>query len=794
MWVSISRFIIRKRFTLLIVLGLLTAVMAYTARKAELSYEFAQILPMDDPDFVDYIKFKEMFGEDGSVLVVGIEDKNIFQLDQFNDWYDLGNEIREMEGIREVVSIARIYNVSKNDTVRKFDFNPVFASKPTTQAELDSLSELVYSLPFYNNLLYNKETGATLMAITLDKKILFSKDRVALVQSVKERADAFSKKYNVPVHYSGLPYIRTMISKKIAAELELFLFLAGVVTAFILFLFFRSFTAVLFSMLTVGVGVIWSIATIVILGYKITILTGLIPPLIIVIGVPNCIFLLNKYHTEFTIHGNKIKALTRTIQRIGKAALMTNATTAVGFVAFAITKSAILREFGVVASINILIIFLLALILIPIIFSYLPEPSTRHTKHLENKRMKKVVGKLDEWVHYKRRYIYVSTFIVVAVAIIGVTRIKAEGYIVDDLPQKDPIYQDLKFFENNFKGVMPFEITIDTHKKNGIMNLPTMRRVDELQQLIAEYPHFSKPVSIAEIVKFSTQAYYNGNESQFRLPNDQEKNFILSYVPRSRSGSDMLKSLVDSTRQVTRISVQMADIGSAEIEQLLPVLKPRIDSIFNPEKYDVKITGTSIIFLKGTKYLVQNLIVSLIIAVFVIALLMSLMFNSFRMVVISLIPNIIPLLFTASIMGYFDINLKPSTILIFSIAFGISVDNTIHFLAKYRLELKSNYWNIGKSVTMALKETGVSMIYTSIVLFFGFSIFTASHFGGTIALGLLVSITLFVALLSNLLLLPSLLMSLEKAMTAKALKEPLIDIYDEEEDIQLEDLEIKRNF
>lgn len=766
--------------------------MGYKAKTVDLSYEYAQLLPSNDPDFVNYRQFKSIFGEDGSVIVIGVKDKKLFQLETFNDWYELGNNLKKIEGVQEVVSIARVFNITKNTEQRKFEFKQLFKNKPQTQQELDSLLEIVFNLPFYRELLYNPENKATLMALTLEKKIINSQERIEVVHQIKKITENFSKKNNIQSHYSGLPFIRTIISGMVAKELELFLVLAAVVTAVILYLFFRSVPVVVFSMIVVGVGVVWSLGTMSLLGYDITLLTGLIPPLIIVIGVPNCIYLLNKYQIEYINHGNKIKALTRTIQRIGNAALMTNATTAIGFVAFTITRSTILKEFGVVASINIMLVFLLSLILIPVIFSFLPPPSTRHTRHLKSKRTNKMVEILNKLVHTKRRIIYIVTVVTVAFALFGITKIKTAGFIVDDLPQDDPIYVDLKFFESNFRGVMPFEISIDTEKRNGVMNLNFLRKVDELQDLLNEYDEFSRPVSLAEVVKFATQSYYNGNPSRYNLPNEQERNFIFSYIPRGKGENQLLKSFVDSSRQITRVSVQMADIGSVKMEELKQELKPKIQTIFNDEDYKVILTGTSLIFLKGTQYLVDNLIISVVLAIIVISLLMSLMFMSIKMVLISLIPNLIPLLFTAALMGYLGINLKPSTILIFSIAFGISVDNTIHFLAKYRHELRFNKFNISKTVGIALRETGVSMIYTSIVLFFGFSIFTASNFGGTVALGLLVSITLLVAVISNLLVLPSLLLSLEKSITAKAMKEPLIQIYDEEEDIELNELEIRK--
>jgi len=522
-------------------------------------------------------------------------------------------------------------------------------------------------------------------------------------------------------------------------------------------------------------------------------LTGILPPLLIVIVVENCIFLLNKYHNEYRSHGNKVKSLSRVVQRIGNANLLTNTTTAAGFAAFIVTGNKILVEFGIIASINILVAYFLSLFLVPIFFSYLPPPKPRHIRRLDKSNVGKIIEKVVHQVLNHRRPIYIVLIIAVAIGIIGITKLKSTGNIVDDIPHKDPLYQDLLFLEKHFKGVMPIEITIDTKKRKGVMKLSTIRKIDKLQKIMATYPELSKPLSVAEVVKFSKQAFFNGMKKKYSLPNNQEKNFILSYVPDMESNKKtIINSFIDTSLQVTRISTQMANIGTKDIKRITEDLKPRIDSIFSPEKFDVTITGTSTVFLKGSEYLVKSLLTSLLLALIVISLLMALLFTSTRMVIISLVPNLVPQIMTAAMMGYLNIPIKPSTILIFSIALGISVDNAIHFLARYRIELKLNDWRIKDSVISALRETGFSMVYSSVVLFFGFIIFVLSSFGGTESMGYLIAFTLIVALLSNLFVLPSLILSLDKWITTKSFKEPLLEIFDEEDDIELDELEIEQ--
>ena len=792
MWKYLARLILRRRYWNLIFIGLSTIFMGYWATKVKLSYEMTPILPASDSTSIEYNQFKETFGQDGSVLFIGVQDENIFRLDHFNGWYDLTRQVRDIGGVEEVVSVTRLFHLKKNEESKKFDFLPVFDKKPESQLELDSLMNVVFSLPFYDGLLLNRETNVTMMMVTLDKEVLNSKQRVRLINDIRVAGDIFSKNHQVELHYSGLPYIRTITAKKVEDELKFFIVMALIVASVLLMLFFKNFRIVLATMVIVVINVIWVFGLTALMGYKITMLTGILPPLLIVIVVENCIFLLNKYHTEINKHGNKIRALTRVVIYIGNANLLTNAVTASGFIAFTITGNQLLYQFGIVASISILVANFMTLFLIPIFFSFLKPPHRGHTQHLEKGVVSTLVNHIVHTVQTRRTIIYTVAIILVFVGIYGISKLKTTGNIVDDIPKKDPLYVDLMFFEEYFKGVMPFEISIDTKKKRGVLQLATIEKIEELQQLLSEYPELSKPLSVTEVVKFAKQAFYGGNPKMYSLPNNQEKNFILKYVPQLESGKqNILHSFVDSNLQVTRISVQMANIGTKDIQRIKDDLTPKIDSIFPPDKYNVVLTGTSVVFLKGTNYLIGNLIESLILAVILIAGLMAILFTSARMIVISIAPNVLPQILTAAMMGFLAISVKPSTVLIFSIALGISVDNAIQFLSRYRLQLRLSNWNIKQSVLQALRETGFSMIYSSVVLVFGFGIFIMSSFGGTEALGYLIAFTLLVALLCNLFILPSLLLTMDHWITTKKFKEPLLEIFDEEIDIELNDLEIE---
>ena len=778
-WSALARFILRNRTFLLILIALITFGLSTQWENMRFSTTEANLLPDDHFVNLEYNTFLDKFGEEGNLIIIGVKDSSLFTPEKFKAWNKLSQDILKYKEIDFTISIGDLLKLEKRKDTTAFRLVPFIKDSIFTDKKLKSYQyELYNKLPFYNGLVYSPNKQSIRTAIYMDKSIInTSVRRDFIIDDLVPIINKFEKDTGIRVYTSGMPYIRTLNSQNIIDEIGLFVGAALLVTSLLFFFFFRSFRATIIAMFTVIIGVMWAFGVLGLLEYEITVLTALIPPLIIVIGIPNCIFLINKYQQEIKLHGNKAKSLQRVITKVGNATLMTNLTTASGFATFILTNSVLLKEFGVVASINIITIFLLSLFIIPIIYSYLPPPKEKHLKHLGKNWIIQFVNWTEHMVKNHRIAIYIISVSVLCISIIGINNIGISGSIIEDMPKKTEFFKDIKFFEKEFEGIMPLEILIDTKRKKGVLSLASLKRMDKLQAYINEVPELSKPLSVVELVKFSKQAYYNNNPEYYQLPNSQERTFLLSYANSVTESSHFLENYVDSTGQFARITTFMKDTETERFDRIEEDLKSEIKKIFPKERYNVILTGKALVFQKGTKYLVNNLIVSLSLAIFLIALFMAWMFRSFKMILVSLIPNLLPLIITAGLMGFIGVPIKPSTILVFSIAFGISVDDTIHFLAKYRQELIANKWKIRKSVYAALRETGVSMLYTSIVLFFGFSVFAISSFGGTVALGILVSITLLFAMLSNLLLLPSLLLSLERSIAnKKTLKKPSIQI------------------
>jgi uncharacterized protein len=766
-WEKLSGLILKNRITILILIFAITIFLALQWRNLSLSYQEANLLPKDHIANIEYNQFLDKFGEEGNLIVIGFQDTTFFTPKAFSAWNELMSGIKSCQEIDLVVSISDLKTLEKDTIQEKFQLIPFFdKNKVQNSAYLQQIkSDLFNNLPFYEGLLFNKETGSIRSAIYLKKSIINTKLRAPFIlKNIVPRIEKFEKQTGIDLKVSGMPYIRTINSENMKGEIGLFIGAALFITSLIFFLFFRSFRATLISVFILIFGVIWSFGTLALFGYKITILTAIIPPLIIVIGITNCIFLINKYQQEIKMHQNKAKALERVISKIGVSTMMTNLTTAAGFATFMITGNDLLYEFGLVTSINVITVYLLTLLVVPIVYSFLPMPTDKHLFHLSKNYISNLLIWVEKIVRHKRKSIYVAYGILLIFSLIGISQMKVSGSLIGEMPKSASFFKDILFYEKEFNGVMPLEILIDTKRKKGVMKLSTMKKMDELQTTIESIPELSKPVSIVNLVKYSKQAFYNGKPEYYELPTTQEQVFILSYAKNATNNNkdNLMKSYVDSTGQYARITTFMKDIGTEKMAIIEQKIRTEIVKIFPKDRFEVTVTGKAYVFQKGTSYLIDNLIESLIFAIFLIVLLMIYLFRSYKMVLASVLTNVLPLIITSGLMGYFGIPLKPSTILVFSIAFGISVDNAIQFMAKYKHDLIDTKGKIKLSIFSALKETGISTFYTSIVLIFGFAIFTLSSFSGTIALGGLISVTLLFAMFANLLVLPALVLSFEK--------------------------------
>ena len=762
-WDKVANLILRNKLLFLTIITIATLFFISQWRYVSVSYVQRSILPEDDPYQQEYARFKKVFKSDNNLILLGVKDTALFTKAKLNAWIDLSKKLRSFPEIAQVISIENLNVLQKDTANQKFVLKKILQKPVQNDTEAQNLKQRLFdSLPFYEGMIYNKN-GAVQTVVLLKPDIVNSKKRVDfIINKFIPLIEDFEKQMQTDIKVSGIIYIKSLNAIVLKKEIPFFIFLSVIITGLIILLFFRSLSPLGISILIVGIGVFWSFGILGALGFKISILTAIIPPLVIVIGVPNAIFLINKYQQEILLHGNQARSLQRVISNTGNAILMTNVTTAIGLGTFVIVNNNLLREFGIVASLSILSIFILSILLIPIIYSYGKPPKDKHLKHHKKSWLIKYIEWLINTVRHRQRAIFGIAILLLILSLIGATKMRVSGSMLADFPKNSGFYKDIKFFEREFGGILPIEFMIDTKRKKGALRLPTLKRMNRFQEEINDLPELSHPVSLVNLAKYAKQTFYNGDPQYYQLPSTHEKNFILPYLKNSGGDTKLLTSYTDSLQRYLRITSFMKDIETEQMEKIEDYLEMKEHKYFPANKYEVLMTGRAKLYLKGTHYLINNLIISLGLAIFLIFLFIVWMFNgSLKMALISVIPNLLPLLITAGVMGFAGIPLKPSTILIFSIAFGISVDDTIHYLAKLRHELKQHKGHVKRSVYKSLKETGVSMFYTSVVLFWGFATFLLSGYGGTKALGGLVSLTLLIAMFSNLLLLPALVIFMD---------------------------------
>lgn len=868
MWRKIAAIILRNRLYLLAITLLLTCFFGYFVfTDLKIDTRYGVILPSDHPAQKNYKNFTKLFGEDGSTLVIAISSKNLYTDTKFHAWKKLGEQINKISGVESVLSEPRLIYLENDKVNRKFVAHNVFYdSKTNEERSIPEIKKVIKQNPFFDGLIYNDSTEVTLMLVEINKDFLEDKTKSKVVLEIENLTQKSKTKLG-KIYFSGLPHIRVALAKRILNEMYLFLGLSLLASIFLIFYLFKSVRIILLCGFILGVSIIWALGMAVLFGYPLTAMMALVPPLLVIIGIPHIVYIITCYHQEYVNSNNNIKAILVTTRYIGPVTMLMNLTTAVGFITF--TSSERVTEFGIISSVNVMVLFVLTLYLVPVFLSYYGEPNKKHMGHLTKKSSFAFVNIIMAIVTKRRRIVYFITVLLIGLGAWGATKISVTGNVIADVSVKDPIAQDLKYLEKSFGGSIPFEIVIHLAESKDVMSKDLMKNIEQVQLFLEKDTLFSKSLSNVDLIKFANMAYHNGNPNYYIIPRTKAELAILKrYYDASYAdftsvsdGRISLKGLQTKERKPLRIRLQIKDIGSFDLLNKLRRLEIQVDSILNPndeqwktykhkwdegkvtyfdslmeytplknglidflsaknpelrfkleesdsllqtyrndksisatldkllkeQRHEFHFTGIAVLVAEGTKYLVENLWEGLLFTVILITLLIILLFRSFSIYLATMIPNLIPLIITAGIMGFFKIPLKPSTIMIFGIALGITVNDTVLLLGKLKQKLKTNP-NISRieALMQALEESAMAMAYTSVILIFGFIMFIFSKFLGTQALGLLISITLVIGMFTNLILLPSLMLSFHHRINYKNLIESELFEEDDESTAQSE--------
>ena len=398
-----------------------------------------------------------------------------------------------------MLSVVDAPRLVKDPQRTRFVLKPLFLPFPETQTALDSLLQQLRQQTFYEGQLFSQ--NAVLMIVTLKKEVFDTKDRYQLMDDILAQGATFSQQTGIHLHYSGLPYLRYMGSTVVQSEIHLFLMLSLLLTLGIFYVIFRSFKMVLPCALLVAIMGFSVFGTIAFLGYKITLLTALIPPIIIIISVTNCVYMVNKYHQAYTQHKDKEQALRQTVAQIGRVSFITNLTTAIGFMVLMLVKVVVLQEFGLVAGINIMMTFVLTMALLPTFLSLLPAPTAQQTRHVESPFIQALLRGLYRLIYARPRTILLIGAMLMALAVYGGLQLRVNSYMRDDISSGETVREDMLFFEKHFKGVMPLEVVIDTGQKKGFLKRSTQAKIEELEIYLSQFPSISEPLSMKSIPK-----------------------------------------------------------------------------------------------------------------------------------------------------------------------------------------------------------------------------------------------------------------------------------------------------
>lgn len=751
-WSRAAQWILDHPRLIVAAIGVLTLAFGVAMFQLETDHTAGNFVSDEDEFVREFQEVSRVFGRSETILYVVFHETDVFD-DAFLEQMDgLTKRLARFEGVDNVLSLTNVPHLDRRDG--ELVTAPVY--RPGLSDE-DSRRRFVRQ-PFLEGLLLSEDGSATVMMVRIDPVFNATPARVDLVNAIESSADELPGE----VALAGFPYLRTNYAQRVTREAPLFTVLALIVSLVFLFLTFRSWRAVLLPTVIVTLGIIWTFGLMALLGQKLNIVTSVLPALIVIIGMATAIHLTTKFFDQYDLLRDRRAAVQATVRTVGVATFLTCLTTAIGFAVLTLSGNRLLIGFGVFASVGIMILYLLSITLIPIAYVRLRDPRENVMSLATHDRFARF---FDAKARLIRRFsgVFVGVAVtLVVVGVVGASQISTDIFVFSDFFEDDPLRQDLAVFEGEFGGVLPMEVVIESEREGRFKTLGSMRQLEQLQLQLASFEPVGLNLSPVDLVKMGNQAYFGGHPGAYRLPSGYELPFLQDALGRFIGGAgdttlmDQLPLLVDSTFTRARIFLGVQDIGTERMNMLADTVSALARARFEGSEYDVTVTGTAIMSTRSGESLVRNLIVSLSVALLIISLLMALLFRSRALTFISLAPNVIPLLVVGGAMGFFQITLKPSTALIFSLAFGIAVDDTIHFLAKYRIHRVDGH-SRDEAIRMTLRQTGKAILFTSLILMSGFLVFTLSSFGGTVNMGALTALTLAVALIANLFLLPALL-------------------------------------
>ena len=736
-------------------LSLLMLFLGYRATKLQFDYDFEKFFPQEDADLVFYQEYRNTFENDNDFILIGVENyEGIFQQSFLKQVELFTEELRTLPHLREVISPLEMKYFELGSMGIGFNQKAYFHPDAPELYREDSLRLTAIQEPI-----------AEMVSIPNNSIILVIKN---IQFPSKEESDELATELQALVNSQPFDEVHTLgkiMGQKTYIEVLKVEFLTFMlISIFVLIVFlivaYRSAWGVLIPLATVLLAVIGSLGFMELSGTPLNMMTTLLPVIMLVVGMSDVIHLVSKYLEEIRMKRDKLTAIRNMLKKVGVATLLTSLTTALGFITLIGVNMEPIQDFGVFTAVGVLLAFVLSILFIPAIFMLIKTPKIVNDERLQN-GWERGLGKLFLILSRNRKKVLIIYGLLTVVLLLGASRIQFDYYLMQDLDEHQPLMKDLRFFQKQFGGIRPFEMAIIPQKEYKVSDFEVMKELEKVTSYLDSTYGVNQLVSPALPYKYLNKILRNGKSDYYKIPKSEKRYTFLKEKIEPFKEKMVDHQLFSETEKIGRINGRMVDPGSRTMLERNELLRNFIAEQVDTSIVQFKLTGTPAIIDESGRYVSRNIVIGLLIAFAIIALSMGVLFKSIKVALISLVPNIFPILLTAGFIGFAGIDLNMSTAIVFTIAFGIAVDDTIHFLSRYRQEMR-----MGSSNLIGLRRTfistGKAIIITTIILLGGFGSLVFSDFLSTFYIGLFVCMTLISAVITDLTLLPMLLLAGKK--------------------------------
>lgn len=740
----------RKLCYLVIALVLaITGFNAYHASQLKFDYDFDHFFPQGDEDLAYYNDYRAQFGNDNDYILLGIDaPKSVFEPTFLAKIDTLSEFLKKQRHIEVVASPTTL----RNPVIESFGLFEIPYLHPYEPEKLASDSALIFKTPGFVNSFFSQDGRSVSIALRTTPNLL-KLPADTLMQNIN--AELARLKLN-QTHVAGKSVAESIFVDRMQSELAVFMSLGILLLVGVLWLTFRTWWGVVLPLIVVLFAIVWGLAMMQFFGASIDLMTVLLPTMMFVVGMSDVMHILTRYVTEIDFGTPKMEAIKITLKESGFASLLTSITTAVGFFSLVTSPIGPISNFGLYTGTSVLLTFVLAYTLLPAMMVLLDKPKM-HRPSKDGRSWFDLLGNLFRKVVNNRLAIMAISAGFVVISVASITRIKIDSTFLEDLSDDDPVKQDFFYFEEKFAGVHPFEMHLKAAPGKTLYHLETLRETEEIENYLRQTYGLNFMASPVTVVKALNRSYNGGSNAYFKLPETENELKRLTAKLKLFAKEDDLKTLISEDGTSGRLTGKMPDVGSAQAKVKNAELKQFIAKNTNANVLQTRLTGTALLMDKNGENLTTNMMLGMGTDILIVVLIALGLFRSFRMAIITIIPNLVPILMIGAVMGIFGVNMKVSTSIIFTIAFGIAIDDTIHFISKLKLvTLKEP--SLFKAVRYTFKHAGKAIIINSSILVCGFFTLLFSSFDGTFYTGLLIGLTLIFGIAAEIFLLPVLLL------------------------------------